>query len=95
MTLDEYADARYASIFRFGKDYVKGVDLATEIMVAAGNKQWSLVASHATLLDPENELMMDGYNDLVITVAHDRGFTDDDIDRIFGYIDANLRKGLQ
>lgn len=61
--MSSQVEMRVAAVAQYGEDYVVGVDLAKAILVAAGRGEWTKVASLDQDLDPNNDRMMDGYND--------------------------------
>jgi hypothetical protein len=89
MTNKEYDDMRAAAVEQHGESYVKGVDIATRVLLSAGKRNWAGALAAENELDVEDSRMLDGYNDRMAALSGA------DYEAVIQYIDANIKKGLQ
>lgn len=95
MTQEDYKALRPQAVAHYGEDYVNGVEIATNLLMAAGHSKWTIVYELESQLDENNERMMAGYNDRFNGIVETLGFTEIEVDRILTYIDRFKKKGLQ
>lgn len=89
--MSNQAEMRAAAVAQYGEDYVVGADLAKAILVAAGRGEWTKVALLDQDLDPNNEKMMDGYNDAFSALMDSDPNT---VEAVLAYMAEHEKKGL-
>ncbi len=90
-------EAMYADLAKTqSADYVKGVQIADLLVLAAASNDWSNALVAESELDSDNDDMMDGYNDRLSGMMTAYGLTVEEMEHVIAVIDANLNKrGLQ